>query len=276
MQSLQRAGVTVSPHTLLQVDVVYMALRIISNSIITMGNLDAYTWGWSDDNIKYRQFIRDERPILTNTFGGGSLGGVAGTMMQCTGMDRTVWSMGLFGEAFWYLLRDPKTVSPVAVDILHPAFMEVKRKNGQITFEYGTGNNKKTLDPDNVIHIPLKSLQARTVACPDLYASVAGALAIAAYEFGSSWFSQGQAPDFILSTDQKLGVEEVERIADKFMLRHAGLGQAHKPAVFDSGIKATKVMASPDESQYLNPALGGSELGVVLVRRRRRMRSASR
>lgn len=253
MYHLQRAGVVVNAHVLLQIDVVYTALRIISNNILAMGNPLPFTWGWSDDSIRYRQFIRDERPILSNTFGGGGLGGAAGSTMQCTGMDRTVWSMALFGEAFWYTLRDSKLLDVAAIEVLHPAFMEVERKDGRVKYTYGTGSNKKVLDPDNVIHIPLKSLPAANRALsPVDYAGVSAALAAAAYEFGSSWFSQGQAPDFILSTDQKLGTEEVERIADRFQIRHGGLQAAHLPVVLDSGIKADKVMASPDEAQYLN------------------------
>ena len=275
MGHLQRAGVVVTEHTLLQVDVVYTALRIISNNVLRMGDPFPFTWGWTDDNVRYRLPIRDDRAILTNTFGGANLGGAAGSMMQCTGMDRTVWSMGLFGEAFWYVLRDSELLNPLAVEVLHPAFMQVKRKDGQVEYTYGTGTKKKVLPPENVIHIPLKSLPgANRALSPTDYAGVAGALAMAAYEFGSSWFSQGQAPSFILSTDQKLGQEEVERIADKFVIRHAGLAQSHLPLVLDSGIKAEKVMASPDEAQYLNPlaldepiltSVGWKTMGTVEV-----------
>lgn len=261
MYHLQRAGVMVNAHSLLQVDVVYMALRIISNNILRMGNLRAFTWGMDKGNWPYKQYLAKQPDILSNTFGGGNLGGTAGSIMQCTGMDRTIWSMGLFGEAFWYILRDSDVLDPMAVDILHPAFMEVKRERKKITgsnptgitYTYGSGNNKTELDPANVVHIPLKSLPgANRGLSPTDYMGVVGALAIAAYEFGSSWFSQGQAPDFILSTDQKLGQEEVERIVDKFMIRHAGLSAAHTPVLLTSGIKAEKVMASPDEAQYLN------------------------
>jgi HK97 family phage portal protein len=161
--------------------------------------------------------------------------------------------MALMGEAFWYILRDPEYQLPMAVEVLHPAFMEVKQKDGKTIYEYGTGQNKTILETENVIHIPLKSLpSANRALSPTDYAGVAGALAMAAYEFGSSWFSQGQAPSFILGTDQKLGQAEVDRIADKFMIRHAGPANAHRPVVLDSGLKATKVMASPDEAQYLN------------------------
>lgn len=253
MYHLQRAGVVVNAHSLLSIDVVYTALRIISNNILRMGDLLPFTWGWSNDNIKYPQYIKDPRPILSNTFGGGGLGGQAGTIMQCTGRDRTIWSMGLFGEAFWFILRDPEYGLPIGVEVLHPAFMEVEHKEGKIRFTYGTGNNKIDLPAENVMHIPMKSLPgSRRSLAPTDYAGIAGALAMAAYEFGSSWFAQGQAPDFILTTDQKLGQEEVERIANKFMIRHGGLTQAHLPVVLDSGMDIKEAMIAPDKAQFLN------------------------
>lgn len=250
---LQRAGVLITPHTLLQADVVYTALRIISNNIITMRNLRAFKWGFdANSGHTYKKFLSNQPAILTNTFGGGNLGGLAGTMMQCTGMDRTIWSMALFNEAFWYVLTRDKLERPETIEVLHPAFMEVKVEESQVKFLYGSGADRKELNPWNVIQIPMKSLPAaRRALAPTDYASIAGGLALAAYEFGSSWFSQGAAPSFILSTDQKLGQDEVDRIAQKFLIEHSGLQQAHLPLVLDSGIKADKIMSSPDEAQFL-------------------------
>lgn len=254
----QRAGVLVTQHSLLQVDVVFTALRIISNNIIKMGDLWPYKESLTDDNIVYREYQSKRPAILTDTFGGGDIGGRGGAMMQCTGRDRTVWSMALFGEAFWYVLERDSRVRPSCLEVLHPAFMEVKegkRRDGTTgrVFVYGTGSQKQELDPDDVIQIPFKSLpQAQRALSPITYAGVAGALAMAAYEFGSTWFSQGAAPSFILSTDVKLGQEEVQRIASKFSIEHSGLGAAHLPLVLDNGLKAEKVMSSPDEAQYLH------------------------
>lgn len=246
-----RAGVLVTPHAMLTVDVVYTALRIISNNIIKMGNLRAFTWGFYN-GYPYKQFAQRQPTILTNTFGGGGMGGRGGSMMQCTGMDRTIWSMALFGEAFWYILTRDALMRPTAIEVLHPAFMEVKVDNGAVKYVYGSAGNRRELDSDNVIHIPMKSLPAaRRALSPTDYAGVAGALALAAYEFGSSWFSQGASPSFLLTTDQKLGATEVQRIAEKFLIEHSGLSQAHLPLVLDSGIKATKALNTPDEAQYL-------------------------
>ena len=248
----QRAGVLVTQHSLLQVDVVFTALRIISNNIIKMGDPWAYRESLSPDNIPYRQYLPEQPSVLTDTFGGGGQGGRGGAMMQCTGRDRTIWSMALFGEAFWYVLERDSRVRPSSLEVLHPAFIEVKEGPNGPEFWYGTAADKQELDPDDVIHIPFKSMpQARRALSPITYAGVAGALAMAAYEFGATWFSQGAAPSFLLSTDAKLGQEEVARIADRFTIEHSGLATAHLPLVLDNGLKAEKVLSSPDEAQYL-------------------------
>jgi HK97 family phage portal protein len=254
--SMQKAGVLVTPHTMLQVDVVYTALRIISNNIIKMGDLRSYTSKTdAGTGEPYKVYQTKQPAILTNTFGGGGMGGRAGTMMQCTGRDRTIWSMALFNEAYWYILARDKLERPAAIEVLHPAFMDVhvdKSPPHQLLYTYGSGKDKVDLEPQNVIVIPMKSLPAaRRALSPVDYAGVATGLATAAYEFGSSWFAQGASPSFILSTEQKLGQDEVNRIAQKFLVEHSGLAQAHLPLVLDSGVKATKALNSPDEAQYL-------------------------
>ena len=224
---------------------VFTCLRVISNNIVKMGNLHAYKEELSPDNIPYRVFQKTQPPLLTDTWGG--------RMMQSTGRDRSVWSMALFGECFWYVIERDSLAFATALDVLHPAFMEVKTDaNGNPVYKYGPANHQKVLDPEDVIHIPFKSLPgARRALSPITYAGVAIALAMAAYEFGSTWFSQGASPDFILSTDNKLGQTEVDRIASKFLIEHSGLSSSHLPLVIDNGLKATKVMTSPDEAQYL-------------------------
>jgi HK97 family phage portal protein len=241
---MSRAGVVVTSKSLLQIDCVFTCLRIISNNVIKLGDARSYTEKLSDDNIPYRVWDAKQPEILTDTWGK--------RMMQCTGLDRTVWSMALFGECFWLTLARDRLQYPLALDVLHPAFMEVKAdKSGNPEYIYGTGQNKKTLDPEDVTHIPLKSLpQARRALSPVDHVGVGAALAMAAYEFGSTWFSQGASPSYLLSTDAKLGQEEVERIAQKFMIEHSGLSAAHLPLVLDNGLKADKMMSNPDEAQY--------------------------
>lgn len=241
---MQRAGVMVTAHTSLQVDVVFTAIRIISNNMVKMGAPQAYVERRSADNVPYHDLLARQPKVLANMWGG--------RMLPCTGMDRTVWSMALFGECFWYVLDRDRAGYPSALEVLHPAFMDVKEDRGGVAYLYGAGAERQFLDPDDVIWIPFKSLPTSTRALsPIEYAGVSVALAMAAYEFGSAWFAQGASPSFILSTDAKLGQEEVKRIAEKFVIGHGGLSNSHLPLVLDSGLKADKVMASPDEAQYL-------------------------
>lgn len=233
---------------MLMVDVVFTALRIISNNVIKMGNMRAYKEKLSPDNIPYRVWQSTQPDILVETWGGPK------AMLQSTGWNRTIFSMGLMGEVFWYVVLRDELQMPWVLEVLNAAFLNIKTdKNGDPIYEYGSGNNKVILNPEDVIHVPFKSLPAaRRALNPVEYASIASALALAAYEFGSTWFSQGASPDFILTTDAKLGQEEVQRIAQKFLIEHGGLSQSHLPLVLDRGLKAEKVMASPDEAQYLN------------------------
>jgi HK97 family phage portal protein len=257
---VQRAGVLVNEHTLLQLDVVFTSLRLITTAILRTGNLRAYEEKLDKNNFPYRKFLRKQPSLLTATFLGAN-----GKVYQYDGRRKTLMSMALFGEAFWYVLtRSKPEAHATAVEVLHPAFMEVKVASpqdvaagrasnaGESMYIYGAANDKKLLDPGDVVHIPFMSMpQSRRGLSTVQYAGIAGALALAAYEFGSTWFSQGSAPSFLLTTDQKLGQAEVERIADKFMIEKSGLANAHKPLVLDSGLKADKVMVSPDEAQFL-------------------------
>src|ERR1700745_3536365 len=60
MFTMQRAGVPVTAHTSLQVDVVFTALRVISNAIIKLGDLRAFKWGYDQANLPYKQFLADQ------------------------------------------------------------------------------------------------------------------------------------------------------------------------------------------------------------------------
>jgi HK97 family phage portal protein len=184
-------------------------------------------------------------------------------MFQFDGMSRTIVSMGLFGEAFWYTLLRDNSGYPSALEVLHPAFIKVDQAGpveaqkynvevGSPLYWYGNGVNRKLLPRENVTHIPFLSLPGAARGLNSLeYAGVAYALALAAMEYGQRWFSQGASPSFLLSTDQKLGREEVERIAQKFLVEHSGLQAAHLPLVVDSGLKVQKMSSTPDEAQYL-------------------------
>ena len=242
---MQRAGVPVTAHTSMQVDAVFTCIRVITNAITRMGSPRAYKIATDAQNRPYREWLPTQPNLLTNTWGP--------SVWQYDGMSKTVLSLALFGEAFWVTLTRDYLGFPSALEVLHPAFVEVKQDpKGNTQFFYGTGVQKIELDPADITHIPFMSFPgARRGLSSIEYAGVAFALALAAMEYGQRWFSQGASPSFLLSTDQKLGTEEVERIAQKFLIEHSGLQSAHLPLVMDMGLKAEKISSTPDEAQFL-------------------------
>jgi HK97 family phage portal protein len=242
----RHAGVPVTPKTAMQVDTVITALRVLANGFINMGAPRAYTYAYDKFNRPYKQWCLPQPAVLSNTFG---------NMYQFDGMTRTVISLALFGEAFWAKLLFDDMGYCTMVEPLNPAFVEVrpdKKDVSRVTYWYGSGVTKVQIPNDNMIHIPFIAMPGAHRGLSSIeYAGIAMALALAAMEFGSQWFQQGASPSYILSTDQKLGEEEITRIAQKFQVEHAGLKQAHLPLIVDSGLKVEKSSSTPDEAQYL-------------------------
>jgi HK97 family phage portal protein len=243
---MQRAGVPVTPHTAMQVDVVHTALRVISNAIINMRDARSYTVSYDPQNRPYRVWDNPQPVVFSQTFGPD--------MFQYDGRRRTVISMGLFGEAFWYVIERDFYNFPRTVEVLAPMFIEVKKDKttGKQVWTYGSGQDKVVLDKANLIHIPFMAMPGASRGLSSIeFGGINFALALAAMEYGQRWFAQGASPSYLLSTEGKLGPDEVKRIAETFLIEHSGLQSAHLPLVVDSGLKVEKISSTPDEAQYL-------------------------
>lgn len=241
----QRAGVPVTPHTVLQVGIVHRCVEVITNAIIQMGNPQAYRTNLDKDSRPFRVYIANQPNILTNTFGNVS---------QTEGVTQTLTSMALFGEAFWFTLTRDFYGFPAQLEVLNPLFVTVNVDPNTMAplYYYGTGLNKKALPTEDVTHIKgLTMPGARRALSAIEYEGPAFAIALAALDYGSRWFAQGASPSFLLTTDQRVGKDEIQRIAEKFLVEHSGLQSAHLPLVVDSGMKVEKLGATPDEAEFI-------------------------
>ena len=245
LNSQSRAGVPVTPHTVMQIGVVHRCVEVLVNSVLQMGNPQAYRLLQDKDNRAYRSYLASQPGILTNTWG---------RLEQSEGSTQTIVSMAMFGEAFWYTISRDFYQFPNVVEVLNPVFLVVNqdKNTGMPVYFYGTGVNRVELAYEDVKHIRgLTMPGARRALSTVEYESMSFAIALAAMEYGSRWFSQGASPSYLLSTDQKLGKDEVKRIAEMFLVEHSGLQAAHLPLVLDSGMQAHKISSTPDEAQFL-------------------------
>ncbi len=241
----QRAGVPVTPHTVMQLGVVHRCVEVIVNSIIQMGDPQAYRIAIDKDNRPHRKYLPAQPSILTHTWSNVS---------QSEGTTQSLTSMAIFGEAFWYVLDRDFYQYPSSLEVVNPMFLTVDqdRETGAPIYLYGTGVNKRQLATEDVIHIKgLTMPGARRALSTIEYESISFALALAALDYGSRWFAQGASPSFLLSTEQRVGKDEIKRIAEMFLVEHSGLQSAHLPLVVDSGMKVEKLGATPDEAEFI-------------------------
>lgn len=76
-------------------------------------------------------------------------------------------------------------------------------------------------------------------------------LAIAAEDYGSTFFGNGAQPGGILSTDQVLNDDQRKKLREDWERRHAGGGKGNKLAVLWGGMKFYSMATGNDAAQFL-------------------------
>lgn len=255
---LNRAGVNVTPKTVLSIGVVQRCLEVIQNATFVMGSPRPYTRAFHKaSGMRYREWIPDgtrSYPAVLDAPWGTTPFADKAPVPYNVGAGRTTTSMGLFGEAWWLTIsRDTTTGRPSALEVLHPSFvtMEVTPNAAKLkTIWYGMGSKRVELTPADLIHIPRLILPGdRSGVNPIKSESPMFAIAIAAVQYSQMWFAQGATPSYVLSTPQRLGDEEIDRIFEKLLLEHSGLNKAHTPLILDSGVEPKTTQIDPTKSQ---------------------------
>ncbi len=255
---LNRAGVNVTPKTVLSIGVVQRCLEVIQNALFVMGSPRPYKRAFhKTSGMRYRTWISDgsrNYPAILDAPWGTSPFADCALVPYNVGIGRTVVSMGLFGEAWWLTITRTKTTGlPSALEPLHPSFirMETTQSAAKLkSIHYGMGPRTVELTPADLVHIPRLILPGdRSGVNPVQSESPMFAIAIAAVQYSQMWFAQGGQASYILTTEQRLGDEEINRIFEHLLLEHSGLNSAFTPLILDSGVKPQQVQVDPEKSQ---------------------------
>lgn len=75
---------------------------------------------------------------------------------------------------------------------------------------------------------------------------------VATREANLALFLHGGVPDLVLETEQSWGDEKAQEILERFVDRHSGVRQAHRPAILTGGLKAKTLGFRPDELQSVD------------------------
>ena len=76
-------------------------------------------------------------------------------------------------------------------------------------------------------------------------------LGIAAEEYGSRFFGNDSRPGGVLEHPAKLSDQAAKRMRESWNAAHSGLGNAHRVAILEEGVKWQQIGISPENAQFL-------------------------
>jgi len=241
------SGKQVNERTALQTTAVYACVRILAEAV---ASLPLHLYKYTDDGGKERvashplyYLLHDEPNSEMTSF-----------VFRETMMAHLL----LWGNAYAQIIRDGWG-RVMALYPLLPNRMDVSRsKKGELLYTYlrdkndtwdNPGNEKLTLQRDEVLHIPGLGFDGLIGYSPIAMAKNAIGMALATEEYGAAFFANGANPGGVL---QHPGViKDIQRVKDSWNTAYQGIGNAHKVAVLEEGMEFKAIGIPPEAAQFL-------------------------
>ena len=140
---------------------------------------------------------------------------------------------------------------------LQPAGMTVKRREGDptaktrpLSYQYTVETSTITLEPKQVLHVPLYG-DGVVGKSPISLARQGIGLGLAAEGFGATWFGHGSQPSGILTHPGKIGDKLRTKMREAIEERHGGISNANRIMVLEDGMTWTQIGVAPEDAQFL-------------------------
>ena len=166
----------------------------------------------------------------------------------------------IYGNAYAQVLRDGAN-RVTALYPLEPYKMDVSRSDdGQIYYVYWRDRDEANaknesgamiLRKDQVLHIPGLSFNGLVGMSPIGLAKESIGMAIAAEEFGSTFFASGATPSGVLELPGSTQEEKINELRDAWEVIHKGSHNSHNMAVLTDGMKYKQISIPPEQAQFL-------------------------
>lgn len=163
------------------------------------------------------------------------------------------WTMG-WGNGYAEIERDGAG-DPIALWPIHPARVRVLRIDGIVVYDVYSPEYKPgaviRLAARDIIHVRgfgddmLCGLSVARMAAESL------GLSLAAQTFGAAFFGNGAQLGLILEHPGLVGPQAQVRLRESWAKIHSGAENAHKIAILEEGMKASKISVPPEEAQFI-------------------------
>ncbi|MGX7679083.1 phage portal protein [Jatrophihabitans sp. DSM 45814] len=166
------------------------------------------------------------------------------------GFGQLAYSKAARGNAYAFVVAtDPKTGLPDQTTILHPdAVHPTRDRKGVKCFKIGP----ETYYSDKVIHMT-GLMQPGAVAGIDVLTAqrLLFDLALKVGQYADGFFGGGGSPAGVISVKESGNRKKAREVKEAWEAGHAGVANAHRPAVLFGGATWQQLSVSPENAQFL-------------------------
>lgn len=236
LEATSNAGVRIDSKTSLQINAVFSAVSLISDTISTLP-VDAYI---RRDGARYAFRPRPQwvtKPDVDTT--------------KEAFYGAVIVSLLLDGNAFIRIYSN-RQGEIVNMTVLNPMDVEIKRNGlGQVGFVIE--GEKKMLSSDEVVFIPdmVRPGHLRGVSRVEALKENLG-LAKALENYAAKFFGSGTQTSGVIEVQGNLTADQAKSMQESFDSRHKGWGKAHKTAILSGGAQYKPTNVPNDQAQFLD------------------------
>lgn len=232
-----RSGTLINEDTALQINAVFSAISLISNTVSTLP-VDVYIRRDGDQRAFRPAPAWVQRPDID-------------FVDKSPFYSALVTSLLLDGNAFIRVFTN-RQGEVVNLSVLNPMSVTVERTSlGNV--RYLVQGEARPLTQDDIIQI-IDIVQPGNVRGVSRIAALKEnfGLAMAIEEYAARFFGQGANPAGVLEVEGNLTAEQAKQLADGFDSRHRNSGRrAHRTGVLSGGAKYKQTSVNPEQAQAL-------------------------
>jgi len=236
LELASKAGTLVNDDTVFQVNAIFSAVSLISDTISTLP-VDSYIRR-DGQRFAFRprpQWVQKPDIDTTKEAFYGSV----------------IVSLLLDGNAFIRVFTN-RQGEIVNLVVLNPKDVQIKRNGvGRVMFE--VEGEKKMLSTEEVIFVPdvVRPGKIRGVSRVEALKENFG-LAIALESYAQKFFGQGTQTSGIIEYPGKLTQEQAQALQQSFDSRHRGWKRAHKTGILSNGATYKPTSVANDQAQFID------------------------
>lgn len=231
-----KSGTNITTSTSLSLSAVWAAVRLLSQ---TVGQVPVKVYERTDNG----KIVAKNHPIY-------NLVNSEPNRIQTSFLFREIGQqhLELRGNFYAHITRDGKQ-RPIELTVLNPDKVEAFSKDGDAF--YKVEGMDDVVPSRDILHVcgpmgdGLKGLSPISIHRENL------GLAMAAQDYGATFYGNGANVNGILSTDAVLKPEQRKNIKESWGAAHQGLDNSNTTAVLDAGLKYQRVTIAPDEAQFI-------------------------